>query len=64
MRAYIYDPFLKSKGKASTKLLIVCSRLKVCLYCHADNIEANVESTGVRVEAGNKQLVKAVTHKV
>ena len=29
-----------------------------------DHIEANVEVAGTRVEQGNKQLVKAVRHKV
>ncbi len=30
----------------------------------ADNIEVNVEHTGVKVVAGNNQLEKAVSHKV
>ena len=34
-----------------------CSQIK-------DNIEANVEFAATRVEAGNKQLIKAVKHKV
>lgn len=34
-----------------------------CCWC-ADNIESNVETTAVRVEAGNRQLESAVRAKV
>ena len=32
--------------------------------CCADNIETQVETAAVRVEKGNKQLQKALKHKV
>ena len=34
------------------------------LFTHSDNIEANVEIAATRVESGNKQLGRAVKHKV
>ena len=33
-------------------------------HTHTDHIEANVETAAIQVEQGNKQLVKAVKHKV
>ena len=36
----------------------------VCVCTCADNIESNVETTAIRVEAGNQQLEKAVRVKV
>ena len=44
----------------------VCACVCVCvLVCvPADNIETQVETASVRVEGGNKQLEKAVRHKV
>ena len=36
----------------------------MCWNISTDNIEANVETAAVRVESGNKQLEKAVRHKV
>ena len=38
--------------------------LTVCVCNSIDNIEANVETAAVRVEGGNRQLEKAVSHKV
>ena len=36
----------------------------MCGSSPADNIETHVETAAVRVESGNKQLEKAVRHKV
>ena len=42
----------------------VCVCLCVLVCVPADNIETQVETAAVRVEGGNKQLEKAVRHKV
>ena len=54
-----YGP--RSRGDNWYTLLLMIIKI----YCiPLDNIEANVEIAGTRVESGNKQLGRAVKHKV
>ena len=58
----LWYPYLYNIGWQPCVSKIVTTTLRAII--HIDNIETQVETAAVRVEGGNKQLEKAVRHKV